>query len=230
MIRILTAESELYASLARICCRSKLWQHGADHLSHSVKRILEAQVLADSEISRHYQQQQQQQQEQSNDTNTTLLSNLEQLKEDARIVEVAVTTLTRERDEYITKAKQQEKYLLDKLAPQWASRDAARERLGADRWTNNPNSTGYYAKLRKDFERQLRDVRQALQELMTMDTTCTTLQANTKRLKDRLAGKQPSTAEPTIVSVDAGTIPLDIVGGVENNMNHNEYYISMITP
>jgi hypothetical protein len=170
LIRILTCQSETFHAKATSLRQSHQWKHGAAQLTYSLTKIHQALNLADSEISKW------------------MLQGLEEaskeLVHDADIVEIAICSLTTERDRYLLQAQQQEAYLVRKLEPQWQSRDQVKQRMGTDRWTNNPTPKNDHAALRKEKEAQLRDIREALQFLASIDTTH--VETTSKLLKDKL--------------------------------------------
>ena len=171
MIRIATAQSELYAKKGSACrYPTPRWVQGADLYQVSLHRIRYALILADSEISRligmgarHYSD----------------------LVEDASIVEVAIGSLTSECLAFQHAAQQQQEYLLKRLSPQWASRDVAKSQMG-DRWTNNPAPRNRFKAAREGDERQLQEVRAALAKMLAMDTEQAREQA--ERLRSLVAG------------------------------------------
>jgi hypothetical protein len=173
MIRVVTAQSELYAKLASACRRypEPRWVQGADTYETSLVRIRYALDLADSEISRLF------------DTNISARG----LVEDASIVVVAVEYLTKERAAFQNAAEHKQQYLLKKLNPQWAKRDAIKSRLG-DKWTNNPSPRNDYRRLREEDELQLREVQAALEKLLAMDTD--QAQEHAEELRCRLQQQQ----------------------------------------
>jgi hypothetical protein len=75
------------------------------------------------------------------------------------------------------------------LQPQWESRDQVKQRIGSDKWNNNPTPKNDHAALRKEKEAQLRDVQEALKFLESIDTGH--VETASKLLKDKL---QPSSS------------------------------------
>jgi hypothetical protein len=177
MIRILNAQSDIFAAKATCFRKSFQWSLGAEQYTHSLTKIHEALVLGDSEISRWI--------EAEEGMYGTRSSAKQALSEDVNIVSVAVQFLTEERDRYAAAARQQEHWLLRKLHPQWKSRDDIKRRMG-DRWYNNPSPRQDYAAKREEAERQLDDVRRALQYLENLDTS--QAERSARLLKERLQG------------------------------------------
>jgi hypothetical protein len=170
LIRILTCQSETFHAKATSLRQSHQWKHGAAQLTYSLTKIHQALNLADSEISKW------------------ILQGLEEaskeLAQDADIVEIAICSLTTERDRFLSLAKQQEAYLVRKLQPQWESRDQVKQRIGSDKWNNNPTPKNDHAALRKEKEAQLRDIQEALKFLESIDTGH--VETASKLLKDKL--------------------------------------------
>jgi hypothetical protein len=183
MIRIYNAQSDIFAAQAYICRKQvpPEWSSGANKYSHCLHKIHSALILADSEISRWMSYTRN-----SNLPDQSLNTNriIQLLMEDANIIEIAVQSMTTNRDHYMNAAKQVEAMLLQKLQPQWQSRDEVKRKIGNDRWKNNPHPKQNYALLRLDYERQLKDIRTALQCLNELDTT--TVVESSKQLRDKI--------------------------------------------
>jgi hypothetical protein len=170
MIRIVTAQSELYAKKGSACrYPTPRWVQGADLYQISLHRIRYALILADSEISRLI----------------GMERHCSDLVEDASIVEVAIGSLTNECHAFQHAAQQQQEYLLKRLSPQWASRDVAKSQMG-ERWTNNPAPRNRFKAAREGDERQLQEVRAALAKMLAMDTEQAREQA--EKLRSLAAG------------------------------------------
>jgi hypothetical protein len=174
LIRILTTQSDLYAYLARNCRRNSNWSTGVDYCLAAVQRIHQAILLADSEISRLW-----------NQANT---SGLEGLVEDADTCQVAVQYLTQEKDEFQQAAERQATYLTKKLEPQWATRDEVKTRMGDDKWRNNHRPKHDYAAQRRALEQELWDIQPALEKLGAFDTGA--LAQSAQALQQRLENNQ----------------------------------------
>uniref|UniRef100_A0A7S4K595 Uncharacterized protein n=1 Tax=Odontella aurita TaxID=265563 RepID=A0A7S4K595_9STRA len=156
LIRVLTSQSEAFASIASRLRRTKQWLLGAEQYLLSLARIHAAISLADSEISKWM------------NMGTANDRSLAKLQEDADIVEVSVQSLTAARENYLSAARRQEEYLTRKLTPQWQSRDEVKQRLG-DRWYNNPNPKRDHASMREAAEKELKDIREAVDCIEAMD-------------------------------------------------------------
>ena len=95
-------------------------------------------------------------------TNTQHL--LEALQQDADIVHVAVQSVVRVKDRYQEMAHKQIQKLQRLLRPQWDSRNQVRDRMGRERWTNNPTPKHDFSVLREESE-ELRILQEALVSL-----------------------------------------------------------------
>lgn len=168
MIRIVTAQSELYACQAR----PPQWKRGAELYQTSLFKIHHALSLADSECARWLEQ---------GEIPTPL-------QEDATVVEVAIQYLTSQVDLFRHKAAAQERYLEKKLQPQWQSRDDVKKRWGQERWEHNTHAKHDYARMRQADEEQLREVRAALRQLEEMDTEQAVL--SSRDLQDKVSDKK----------------------------------------
>lgn len=191
MIRVVTAQSEVYACQASHA--PPQWQQGAELYQLSLFEIHHALSLADSECARWLEQ------------GETLPSTLQQ---DANVVEVAIQYLTTQTSKFRQRAQRKERQLMERLEPQWQSRDEIKERWGEERWNNNPRPKRNFAAMRKEDEEQLRQIRAALQSLEEMDTegavqssrelkdqvtnTTTTKKKKKKKNRQRDNGQRPT--------------------------------------
>jgi hypothetical protein len=157
LIRLYDAQSSIHAALAVHCRKRYAWLDGAEHFQRCIMSIQAGLVLADTAITKFL-------------VTRRDPVRLQLLTDDANIIEVAVQSMARHRDQYVKIAQQQANYLVRKLTPQWKSRDDVKERMG-DRWYQNPNPRRDYAKQRAALEEQLRIVNAALAALQVMDVT-----------------------------------------------------------
>jgi hypothetical protein len=203
MIRISNAQSDVFAAKALLFRKQSppAWTVGAEQYTHCLHKIHAALILADSEISKWIAAD-------TVDDRTLLL-----LTEDANIVEVSVQSMTANRESYLAAARQQEAYLVRKLEPQWQSRDVVKARMG-DRWVQNERPKNNYARLRADHEKQLADIRKAVQCLEQMDTAAAEL--SSKRLKDKLLESQQRAFSTT--QRYNGQRPVDLSRRVDQNL------------
>ena len=180
-IRVVTAQSEVHAQKAsqyRFTKPVPEWSLGSQTYAQSLERIHMALRLADSECARLLIQQEEEEETGTADESAGYSHQQQrhrqrlsgnEMVEDAQIVEVAVRYLTDERDKYRKAAESQAARLRRKLAPQWTSRDEVRARIGDDRWRNNPAPKNDYSKMRREDERQLKDIERALDQLNAME-------------------------------------------------------------
>jgi hypothetical protein len=161
LIRVVTAHSEILAfkgSQYRFTKPFPRWKIGADMYGESLAKIHEALNLADSECAKLLDSTEEE----------TAVDNAA-LVEDAQIVQVSIQFLTEERDKYRESAVKEANRLRRKLEPQWTSRDGARERIGHDKWNNNPTPKNEFRNMRMQDEQQLREIDAAIQQLDAMD-------------------------------------------------------------
>lgn len=156
LIRIGTSSSDLWTAKGRALSAAHEWTAGADALQQAIHKVRQALDLADTEITKFYLP--------TGPTNNTL-QRQQELQEDADIVHVAIQSLVRARDKYIQMAKRQIQYLEQILQPQWESRDRIKERIGEERWINNPHPKQDHARLRQQSEAELRLLQEALDSL-----------------------------------------------------------------
>lgn len=160
LIRVLTSQSEMLAFKAsqyRFTKPIPLWKLGANTYSESLAKIHAALQLADSECARLLATMEESTMEQNS------------LTEDAQIVEVSIQYLTQGRDKFRESACKHANRLRRALEPQWTARDGARQRVGEDKWNNNPAPKNSFKKLREDDEKELREIEAVIQQLDDMD-------------------------------------------------------------
>jgi hypothetical protein len=204
MIRILNAQGEVFAARALLFRKQSppAWFLGADQYAHCLGKIHAALIEADSTISKWISK------------NALNAQTLILLTADADIVDVAVRSMTENRESFLRAAHQQEAYLLQQLQPQWQSRDEVKERMG-ERWTRNPRPKHDFSRLRLDFERQLKDIRKAVELLNSMDTDGAI--ESSQRLKTKLHGESPLSPSPKKQRYN-GQRPRDLSNRVDFNL------------
>jgi hypothetical protein len=175
MIRIVTAQSEVYACQASHA--PPQWQQGAELYQASLFKIHHALSLADSECAKWLEE---------GDIPASL-------QEDANVVEVAIQYLTKQTAKFQQYARNKERQLMQRLEPQWQSRDDIKKRWGSERWNNNPNPKRNYAAIRAADEAQLREIRAALQSLEEMDTQGAV--RSSQEFKDQVSGGKKKKSE-----------------------------------
>jgi hypothetical protein len=90
---------------------------------------------------------------------------MQQLADDAQVVMIALEHITRERTHFHGIVQRRMEYLQSILAPQWTARDQVKEKLGKERWENNPSPKMDYAQARIDNERELKALEEAIGRL-----------------------------------------------------------------
>jgi hypothetical protein len=175
LIRILTCQSEIFASKASLFASRdrKDFREGAAQLYLALARIHQALQVADSQICKWWAHM-----ESMQPTDVVRTREKDALVEDANIVEVAIHNMTQRREKLLGLCHQEQNWLLRKLEPQWESRDEVKQRIGLDRWTNNPNPKGTYAEQRREYEDRLRVVREAMEALQALDAATALERAN----------------------------------------------------
>jgi hypothetical protein len=125
LIRILNAQGEVYAAKALLFRKQSppAWSLGADQYGLCLGKVHSALGQADETVSRWMSK--------NVNPNTMVL-----LTEDADIVDVAVRSMTENRDSFLAAASHQEAILVQHLQPHWQSRDEVKERMG-ERWTQS---------------------------------------------------------------------------------------------
>jgi hypothetical protein len=165
-IRILTCQSEIFASKASLFAsrERKDFREGAAQLYLALARIHQALDVADSQICKLSVLS-----ESMQPTDVAQRREKDALVEDANIVEVAIHNMTQRREKLLGLCHKEQNWLLRELEPQWESRDEVKQRIGVDRWTNNPHPKGTYAEQRRELESRLRAVREAMEVLQALD-------------------------------------------------------------
>jgi hypothetical protein len=92
-------------------------------------------------------------------------ADLDELIHKADAISIAAGAAINNLDTYEQKVKNRETVLFQKLNPQWQERDQVKERWGQERWTTNPNPKMDYAERRALMEKELEEVKLALQDL-----------------------------------------------------------------
>ena len=92
-----------------------------------------------------------------------------ELTNNAEILSITIDHISREQADFIRRAVNRIRWLEEKLNPQWESRDAARSRIGSERWENNANPSNVYSDMRYEQEQELREARKAVDVVQTFD-------------------------------------------------------------
>mmetsp|Transcript_888 Transcript_888/g.1903 ORF Transcript_888/g.1903 Transcript_888/m.1903 type:complete len:444 (+) Transcript_888:221-1552(+) len=178
LTRILTCQSEALAMKGTYMARAqKDWIMGASSYQIAVLKIREALDVTDVAISKWW----------SRMDELMIQHGVQERKEkellvrDADIVAVASESITDQRDKLLAAAEKEESRLMRKLRPQWESRDEVKQRLGEDRWKNNPHPKYDYAKQRQSLEEELKKIRIAMGSLEELDPQEVLQKAKTMR-------------------------------------------------
>lgn len=154
-IRVLDAKASVALRRAIIYRHSHQWKEGAEQFASALQLILQAIFYADEAISKLL-------------SRRSSLPLVTPLMEDANIAHVAVQYMAKGRHEFLAAAQRQAAYLRAKLEPQWARRDEIKARMG-DRWYSNAKPKKDFSSLRKEQERELREVESALKMAEDLD-------------------------------------------------------------
>jgi hypothetical protein len=76
--------------------------------------------------------------------------------------------MSKEKEKAIGMMHKRINYLLGRLRPEWSDRDAAKSRMGEDKWKNNPSPTFEFAKRRELNEKELKELREAVECLESL--------------------------------------------------------------
>ena len=95
---------------------------------------------------------------------------MKQLAKDAAVVLLAIGHFSEERARYWVAAERRAHLLHERLAPQWEARDEVKQKLGTERWENNPNAKHDYTRQRAADERELKAITETMQRLEAMNT------------------------------------------------------------
>ena len=163
LTRIFTSKSEVFAMKAMHTAKNlKDWTLAAAAYETAIHNIHQALDVTDTAISRWWGRWE-------TGVHTMNQHQQESLVEDASIVVVALESLIDRRDMLLSMSKREESKLLRKLQPQWESRDEVKQRMGTDRWKNNPSAKHDYSNMRTDLEAELKDLQKAILSLEELD-------------------------------------------------------------
>ncbi|VEU38341.1 unnamed protein product [Pseudo-nitzschia multistriata] len=186
LIRLKASQSDLYAKKARLMATARYWLPGAEALHSSSVVLTQGLELADATISKTLSL------ATSTSTSTVGSKNkkkndvrLRQLERDADIISVSTSYLIYEKERYLKVAHSQALKLEHILRPMWERRDQARQRMG-QRWNKNPNPSGYFARMRKQYEMELYALEQALKSLEESQANASSLMDEAGRLRNKL--------------------------------------------
>ena len=174
IIRVLTTLSEVRSALAsRMASERPMprWSDAAETYALSYGCATVALAVADERSARILQTEQAHEEWLGENENGAGSSDDEMaaLADDASVVHVALTHFAACRDRYLSLAERRAEHLRRKLEPQWVDRDEVKARWGQERWESNPRPKNNYARMRRDNERELRELERAQVILMELD-------------------------------------------------------------
>ena len=183
LMRVCTSSADLWAHKGtRLSQQHRQWNEGVVALQRAIVCIRQALELADSQISRWLA-------EEETATGQEQKQQQEQLQNDADIVHVATLSLLRQRETCLVVAQREIHRLRKILQPQWKARDQVKQKLGNERWVNNPNPKHDYSKLREDAEQELNQLQTLIREL---EEGMESLELDAQGLKARVEKVSPS--------------------------------------
>jgi hypothetical protein len=68
----------------------------------------------------------------------------------------------------LSRGEKRQAFLMRKLEPQWSSRDKVKVRMGVEKWKKNPNPKRDFAALRREMEKELMSLMQAMHTLQDL--------------------------------------------------------------
>jgi len=183
LARILTSQSEVFAMKASYMAKTQNdWTLAIISYQNSVLKIHRGLDVTDTAISRWWNRMEQEQVEPHGGPER---NERDLLELDASIIVVALQSITDRRNKLMLAAKREETKLMRDLQPQWETRDEVKQRVGKERWNNNPRPKHDYARLRKESEDRLRTIKKAINALEELDPNEALQKANL--LQEQLA-------------------------------------------
>lgn len=179
LIRILTTLSEVHAMKALRLGKAREWMEGANAYAHSYEHVNHALQMADEEYVNFLQLEEEKRaikntsnanHNHNDETQNTIQKQKQNLANDSNIIHVAISHFASDRELYTTLASKRIQYLKRKLAPQWSTRDEVKNKIGIERWNNNPNPKNTYSVLREEDERELKELVGSVDALESLET------------------------------------------------------------
>ena len=174
LIRILTTLSELHARITNLRRRERdasYWTDGVERYTMAANCLQMALNAADEEYARLFVNQENAALSHSVVQQESQSLRMQQLADDAEVVMIAIDFFGKEREHYSQTTERRRQYLYDKLTPQWSDRDEVKQKLGKERWKNNPNPKRDYAIQREENEKELRAIEEAMDRLDFLKST-----------------------------------------------------------
>ena len=178
IIRVLTTLSEVHSALASRMASERpvpRWSDAAETYALGYGCATVALAVADERSARILQTEQAHEEwlgENENGAGAGTSSSDDEmaaLADDASVVHVALTHFADCRDRCLSLAERRAVHLRRRLEPQWVDRDEAKARWGQERWESNPRPRNNYARMRRDNERELRELERAQVILLELD-------------------------------------------------------------
>jgi hypothetical protein len=219
LIRILTCQSELFAGKALVYSSKdcKQFQEGASQLQLALGKIHQALHVADAQICKWWIFMDTAPAP-STSAKAKLTHEKDKLVQDATVVEVAIQSMTQRREKLLELCHHEENWLLRMLQPQWEDRDQVKQRMGEDRWTNNPNPKRDYAKQRREYEARLRIVRRAMEALQDLDA-----ESALEKVSEMQAQLQSGARRPFSSGNENASSQNDIAGSTDDDLRQQRY-------
>jgi len=223
LIRILTTLSEIHAAKAYRLGKSREWVTGANLYAVSYDHVNNALSLADEqyaqlvellELLNHYSAMNEVN-DNSNDgermTIRTMKQQIEQKKhnisKDSNVVHISITQFASDIKLYTAMAKKRITQLQNRLRPQWDTRDEVKNRIGLERWRNNPNPKNEHADRRREDEEELGACVSAMETVDGFDGGIDFIERRVTSIRD------------SVVSGGTGAVTV----GSGNNTTNTEY-------
>ena len=182
LLRIYCSLAEIHSSYALECSRTHptQWIEGADEFQIAYNILRSGQEIIDEEHALLMQVVETISLLSMNDeSSSTAAARLELekvvnerqigLSNDSQIVSVPLAYFTTSRDKYIAAAQSRIATLEDKLYQDWNTRQEIMNKMGADRWKNNPRPNYSHYEARKRMEKELDDCLEGVNRTRMMD-------------------------------------------------------------
>lgn len=172
IIRVLATLSEVHSALASRMASERpvpRWSDAAETYARSYGCATVALAVADERSARILQAEQAHEWLGEDGAGSSDGDEMAALADDASAVHVALTHFAGCRDRYLSLAERRAEHLRRKLEPQWVDRDEVKARWGQERWESNPRPRNNYARVRRDNERELRELERAQVVLLELD-------------------------------------------------------------
>ena len=185
LIRVFSAQADLYAHKARLLGMNREWLAGASALQSAIGALQNSMGLADGAITQYMMQ------EVEGMSFFTAISSdnsssrrKHELMQDSDIVQITAISVKKDRDQYLQLAKLQAERLQRQVEEQWRRRQEAMDRIGRDKWHHNPNPKNTFAPSIQKLEDELRVLQETVSVVATQDAEV--LSVTAQHLKEKL--------------------------------------------